>query len=92
VLTVFQLDESTLNHLVIRTSSDVFAKLESFRLMSFEVIEMFKQVVDPDFKDAFDSDEAVGVHLVLEELAAVRPLESDPVFREQIKEDSNNIG
>jgi len=34
--------------------------------MSFQVIEMFEQVVDPNFKDAFNSDEAVWVLFVLE--------------------------
>jgi len=64
-LAVLRLDESILNHFFICKSWDVFTNSESFRLMGFEVIEMFEQVVNPDFKDAFDSDEVVWVLLVL---------------------------
>jgi len=81
-LAVFGLDGPMLNHFFIRKSRDCFANSESFRLMGFKVVEVFEQVVNPDFKDAFDSDEAVWVLLVLKELAAIRPLESDPIFRE----------
>jgi len=34
-LTVFRFDEWILSHLVVRKGCDVFAKSESFRLMSF---------------------------------------------------------
>jgi len=64
-LAVLRLDEPILNHFFICKSRDVFTNSELFRLMSFKVVEVFEQVVNPDFKDAFNSDEAVWVLLVL---------------------------
>ena len=89
-LAVLQFDRLMLNHLFIRKSRDCLTDLESFCLMGFCVAEVFKQVVDLDLKDAFDSDEAVQVLLVLQELATACPLKGDPVFSKDSKENSKD--
>ena len=58
--------------------------------MGLTVLKVFKQASDPHFKDAFDSDEAVGILLVQKELAAVGPLKCDPAFCKDPEGNSND--
>jgi len=64
-LAILRFEGLVLDHLFFRKSRDRLTDSESFRLMGFKVVEVLEQAVDPDFKDAFDSDEAVWVLLVL---------------------------
>jgi len=74
MLAAFRLDELVLFHFVLHEGGYLFFASKSFSLVGFEVVEVFKQASNPDFKDTFNSDETAWVFLVLEDLAAVRPL------------------
>jgi len=53
--------------------------------VGFQIVDVLQQTSGPDFKDAFHSDETIGIFLVLDNLAAVCPLKGDPTFRKHSK-------